>query len=311
MSLGDSMAWLNFGSQHRSAQSLYKRWFAGSDADTDARRPSEDGFHADAVLDMTGVLRGPPSSASDDEMLRLAALGRMTTGIVHDFGNLLQIATSAIRLMELGMNQSCRSDLKPLMQGALASIARASDLSRQILMFSRKEEPYEEIVFVATVLAGLRGPMTWMLGPEINVEFDLDDNIPGIFCDCREFENAILNLVINAKDAMPDGGNLRIECCCEDDMRDHGMGWMSGRTLVLRVIDNGEGMSEETAKTAFRQNYTTKSRERGNGLGLARVSDFVRRAGGSATIASVIGSGTTVVLRFPVAEDSGASDWAT
>jgi signal transduction histidine kinase len=300
--MSDTMTWFNFG-KRRNVRSLHDRWFGRGDASANERGQSEGAWHADAALDMSGLLRRPPSSGADDELLRLAALGRMTTGIVHDFGNLLQVATSAIRLMELGMNQPTRTDLKPLMQGALASINRAAGLSRQILMLSRRREASEEIVFVDTALAGLRGPLVWMLGSQISIEFDFDDDIPGIFCDCCEFENVILNLVINAKDAMADGGRLRIECRCEDVLSDFLIERPCDRSLVLRVTDNGEGMSETTAKNAFRPCYTTKPRERGNGLGLAMVSDFMRRAGGSAAIESVAGSGTTVVLRFPLAQD--------
>ena len=167
-------------------------------------------------------------------------------------------------------------------------------------MFSGRREACEEIVFIDAALAAIRGPIIWILGPQIGIEFDLDDDLPGFFCDRQEFENAVFNLVINARDAMPDGGCLRIECRCENANGDYGIESPARQTLVLRVIDNGEGMSQMTARSAFTAFYTTKPSERGNGLGLAMVSDFMRRAGGSADIESVIGAGTTVVLRFPV-----------
>jgi len=298
----------SFGNQHPNVWSLYKRWFASDNGGAGEQRAIAGAAKSDATLDMTGLFRVSPSSASDNELLRLAALGRMTTGIVHDFGNLLQVATSAIRLMESGMDQPDPASLWPLVRGVSASIDRAASLSRQILMFSRAREVCEEVIFVEPALAAIKTPITWMLGPEVKVEFKLDDDLPGIFCDCREFENAILNLVINAKDAMPSGGRLRIECFCETAMNAYAHEGAPGRTLVLRVTDNGEGMSPVTAGNAFKAYYTTKTCERGNGLGLAMVSDFMRRAGGSAKIESELGSGTTVVLRFPVAQEWNAPD---
>ncbi|MEI9989871.1 MAG: ATP-binding protein [Rhizomicrobium sp.] len=140
-------------------------------------------------------------------------------------------------------------------------------------------------------LGALEQPIRWMAGDAIRVELDLDGDLPPVFCDVREFENAVLNLVVNAREAMPEGGELCIAASrggLEDDA-----------IVILRVTDTGRGMSPETAKRAFQPRFTTKAIGRGNGLGLAMVADFVRRVGGSAQIESTPRQGTSIVLRIP------------
>jgi len=123
------------------------------------------------------------------------------------------------------------------------------------------------------------------------VELDLDQDLPAVFCCALEFESVVLNLVINAKDAMPNGGVLRVAAYCGD--------FDDGTTVVVRVTDTGCGMSAETARRAFQPLFTTKPVGRGTGLGLAMVSEFARRVGGSVQIESVVNCGTSVILRLP------------
>ncbi len=228
---------------------------------------------------------------TDQEVVRLAALGLMATGIVHDFGNLMQIVTSAIHLIERNLDQPETLDIRAFTQGALASVDRATALSRQILGFSHAEDTIEEIVYLDFALAAIEKPICWMAGQSIRVELILGDDLSPVFCNVREFENAVLNLVINAKDAMPDGGRLRIET--------YRAGSENAPIVVLRVTDTGCGMSPQTAKHAFQPFFTTKPAGRGNGLGLAMVGEFVRRVGGSVQIESAVTQGTSVVLRLP------------
>jgi two-component system NtrC family sensor kinase len=233
----------------------------------------------------------PRHGRPESDMIRLAAAGLMTSGIVHDFGNLLQVVSSAIRLIEKKLDRPALLDVAPFIDGALRSVDRANALSRQLLGDSRQENKLEEAVCLESVLAAMRPAICWAAGPDIRVELALDGEVPAVFCCAREFESAVLNLVINAKDAMPNGGVLRIAV---------GRGSFDGSsTVVVRVTDTGCGMSAETARRAFQPLFTTKPPGRGTGLGLAMVSNFARRAGGSVQIESAANCGTSVFLRLP------------
>ena len=232
-------------------------------------------------------LRGRPEA----EMVRLAAAGLMTSGIVHDFRNVMQVVSSAMRLIEKNLDRPALLDVAPFINGALQSVDRANALSRQLLGVSREESAPEEAVCLESVLAAMRLPICWSAGPDIRVELALDGDAPAVFCCAREFESVILNLVINAKDAMPNGGGLRIAV--------YRGSFDDGATVVVRVTDTGCGMSPEIAKRAFRPLFTTKPAGRGTGLGLAMVSEFARRVGGSVQIESAANCGTSVILRLP------------
>jgi len=137
----------------------------------------------------------------------------------------------------------------------------------------------------------MRLPICWSAGVDVRVERALDGDVPAVFCCAREFESVVLNLVINAKDAMPNGGVLRIAA--------HRGNFDDGATVVVRVTDTGCGMSAETAKRAFRPLFTTKPAGRGTGLVLAMACEFARRLGGSVQIESAVNCGTSVILRLP------------
>jgi signal transduction histidine kinase len=233
-------------------------------------------------------LRHPRPEA---DMVRLAALGLMTSGIAHDFRNLLQVVGSAIHLIEKKLDRTALGTVAPLINGALQSVDHATVLSGQLLGVSRKEIVFDEAVHLESVLTAMKLPVCWVTGPQIRVELDLGEDLPAVFCCAREFESVILNLVINAKDAMPDGGFLCLAVHCGD--------FDDGATVIVRVTDSGCGMSAETAKRAFQPLFTTKPVGRGTGLGLAMVSEFARRVGGSVQIESAENFGTSVILRLP------------
>ncbi len=235
------------------------------------------------------------SGRLESEMVRLAALGFMTSGVVHDFRNLMQVVNSAINLIEQKLDQRTLASVAPYINGALQSVGRADVLSRQLLGVARKEDAYAEAVNLEFVLSAMELPISWTVGPEIEVELHLEKNLPAVFCSAQEFESVVLNLVINAKDAMPRGGTLRVSVQKSD--------FGSGPTVVVRVTDTGCGMSAETVKHAFQPLFTTKPAGRGTGLGLAMVSDFMLRTGGSAQIESVANYGTSIILRFPACHD--------
>jgi signal transduction histidine kinase len=227
----------------------------------------------------------------ESDVVRLAALGLMTSGIVHDFRNLMQVVSSAIHLIEQKLDQPALLDVAPFINGALQSVDRASALSRQLLGVSRKDNVVDEVVYLESVLTAMKLPICWAAGPDVRVGLDLDQDLPPVFCCAREFESVVLNLVINAKDAMPNGGAVRVAV--------YRGNFDDGAIVVVRVTDTGCGMSAETARRAFQPLFTTKPPGRGTGLGLAMVSDFARRVGGSVQIESAANCGTSVILRLP------------
>jgi two-component system, NtrC family, sensor kinase len=237
----------------------------------------------------------PRHGRQESDMVRLAAVGLMASGIVHDFGNLMQVVSSAVRLIEQKLDPSALFDVSPFINGALRSLERANALSKQLLGVSREESAHEEAICLESVLAAMRLPICWSVGADVRVELALNEDVPAVFCCAREFESVVLNLVVNAKDAMPNGGVLRIAAyrsSFDDDT-----------TAVVRVTDTGCGMSAETAKRAFRPLFTTKPVGRGTGLGLAIVNDFAHRVGGSVQIESAENCGTSVTLRLPACRD--------
>lgn len=232
-------------------------------------------------------LSRPPHGREDGDTIRLAAL--MASGVVHDFGNLMQVISSSIRLIEQKLDRAALANVGPLIQGASQSIERAIVLSRQILGMSRPDRVSEDVVCIKSALASIKHPVCWMAGPDICVELTVEDDLPAVFCCVRQFERAVLNLVINARHAMPNGGDLRISAR---------RGVFKDRAIVvLCVTDTGCGMSPETAKRAAQPFFTTKGR--GHGLGLAMVNEFARRAGGSVQIESAVNRGTSITLRLP------------
>jgi signal transduction histidine kinase len=232
----------------------------------------------------------PRSVRPEGDMVRLAALGLMASGVVHDLRNLMQVVSSAVHLIEQKLDQPTRMSVAPFISGALQSVDRATALSRQLLGVSRKDIAPDEAVYLDSVLSSMSLPIGWAAGPDIRVELDLEEGLAPVFCSAPEFENVVLNLVINAKDAMPNGGTLRVACRGNFD---------DGATVVVRVTDTGCGMSAETAERACQPLFTTKPPGDGTGLGLAMVSEFARRAGGSVQIESAANCGTAVILRLP------------
>ena len=224
-----------------------------------------------------------PFASADD--LRLAALGLMSAGLAHDLGDHLQVVASAVRMLDRQAHCDDASSQGSMVRSALTAIERASLLARRIYALSTSSDN-AEITSLNAVILNLIDTLMLVAGPSVVVEARLCPRAPLILCDGRELENVILNLAINARDAMPAGGQLTLST----DLGD-------GRAFV-RVEDTGRGMTQEVLQHAFEPFFTTKA-SHGTGLGLATVSDFVRRAGGSAKIETAPGAGTCVVLSLP------------
>jgi signal transduction histidine kinase/CheY-like chemotaxis protein len=234
--------------------------------------------------------------AAAEEALRqsqkLEALGQLTGGIAHDFNNLLQAIHGAFELI-----LSRASDERTVRRWAsngLEAADRGASLTRQLLAFSRQQKLETKPVAVKGVLDRMADLMARALGPKVELVFDLDEGPGVVMSDSTQLELAVMNLAVNARDAMPNGGRVTIRTR-ELDVKDDAV-LTPGRYLELQVIDTGEGMSPQVMRRAFDPFFTTKAVGKGTGLGLAQVYGLARQAGGDARISSTQSEGTTVTL---------------
>ena len=229
---------------------------------------------------------------------RLATLGLMTAGVVHDLRNHLQVAAAAVRRLEQRAALSDCDDLHLSAAGALDALHRATTLSRRILAFSHDEGSAAQLVDLNDVLTTMADPLRWTAGPGVRLHLELNCESAVVACDPQAFENAILNLVVNARDALPDEGNIVIAVRSEP----------VSRSVLVAVSDDGTGMDADIAERVFEPFFSTKRSREAAGLGMSLVADFARRNGGEARLESRPGLGTTVVLRIPEAASSNETD---
>ena len=225
--------------------------------------------------------------------LRLEALGLMTAGIVHDLGNIIQILSGTVDVLDQHPTIKATKALQPTIDRAVTSLERARALIKQVLSFACENAGERESVDLAICLAALERLLRWIGKSQMRIEIQVAADMPPVFCNRWNLENAILNLALNARDAMPEGGVLSLMA-----VPSLHRGVMAG--VALRVSDTGCGMSPETVGRAFDPFFTTKTGARGSGLGLTMVRRFAQDAGGNVTIESEPGLGTTVTLQLPL-----------
>ena len=231
-------------------------------------------------------------TAADRDHLRLTALGLMTAGIVHDVGNMIQVLSSAVRILESHPSIGTTAALRPVIAGASAAIEGATDLIRQLAGFARGTEEAIQDVDIAQCFAGLERLLRWIMRGQVSLEIHVDGPVPRVRCHRRSLENAILNLVLNARDATPAGGVIVVSAAVETST-------VPVPDVVIKVTDNGAGMAPDVMAKAFDPFFTTKAGLRGSGLGLAMVRHFAQLAGGSVALQSTVGKGTEVALQLP------------
>ncbi|MEH6404779.1 MAG: PAS-domain containing protein [Sneathiella sp.] len=230
---------------------------------------------------------------------KMEAVGQLTGGIAHDFNNILGIIQGNLELLlEATQDEVSLHYIKNAQKG----IDRGGDITRKLLGFSRKDAGKIVTVSVNASLVNLKALIARSLTAYINVETNLYEDLWPISIDTGDFEDAILNLSLNARDAMPDGGSLIIETqnkyLDDDELKHHG-GGHSGEFAMVSVSDTGIGMDEGTKERVFEPFYTTKEHGKGTGLGLSMVYGFVQRSGGHLNIYSELGKGTTIRMFFP------------
>jgi PAS domain S-box-containing protein len=248
------------------------------------------------VYDVTARLRDQDRLRRAEEALRhsqkLESLGQLTGGVAHDFNNLLAVFASGLQILERSTSDAQRQRVFDAMR---RSVARGTGLTRHLLAFSRRRPVNPESIDVGTQLLGMGPMLDASLGGHIHVEMQLDDELWPIEVDAGEMELAMLNLCLNARDAMTGGGLITVTAANvpDGDDRNH------GGFVRICVSDTGSGMTPEVAARAFEPFFTTKDVSKGSGLGLPQVYGFAQQSGGRVTIESTAGAGTTVTLLLP------------
>jgi PAS domain S-box-containing protein len=227
---------------------------------------------------------------------KMEAVGQLTGGIAHDFNNLLTSIIGSIDVVERGGGITAEEPRR-LLGIAKRSAERGASLTQRLLAFSRRQALDPRQTDVNRLVAGMSELLHRTLGEDIGIETVLAGGIWRTFVDPNQLENALLNLAINARDAMPDGGKLTIETgntYLDDDYAAMNAEVAAGQYVLIAVSDTGEGMPEAVISRAFEPFYTTKPEGKGTGLGLSQVYGFVKQTGGHVKIYSEPGHGTTV-----------------
>jgi signal transduction histidine kinase/CheY-like chemotaxis protein len=242
--------------------------------------------------------------ASEEQLrqaLKMEAVGQLTGGLAHDFNNLLTAIRGGLELMGIRLSQGRVSELNRYLIAASSSVDRAASLTHRLLAFSRRQTLSPKPTAINRLIANMEDMIRRSIGPSIQLEIVGAGGLWLAKCDPNQLENALLNLCLNARDAMPNGGTLTVETtnASLDTAVSRTRGVPRGQFVVLCVTDNGTGMPPEVVSRVFEPFYTTKPIGEGTGLGLSMVYGFARQSGGEARIYSEVGRGTTVKLYLP------------
>lgn len=231
---------------------------------------------------------------------KLEAIGQLTGGVAHDFNNLLQVISGNLQLLSKDIAGNVRAEMR--VQNALGSVARGSKLASQLLAFARRQPLEPRVVNVGRLIKGMDEMLRRALGGEIEVETVVAGGLWNSLIDPDQLENAVLNLAINARDAMNGEGRLTIEASnafLDDEyVRQHDE-LSAGQYVMIAVTDTGTGIPPDILERVYEPFFTTKTEDKGTGLGLAMVYGFLKQSGGHVKIYSEVGAGTTVKLYFP------------
>jgi PAS domain S-box-containing protein len=257
------------------------------------------------LLGFAKVTRDMTEKRAAEERLRLAqkmeAIGQLTGGVAHDFNNLLTVIGGNLETLQRRLADREDQPLLRLANSATRASSRAAALTHQLLAFSRRQALEPKPVSTNTLISGMSDMLRRALPESILIETVLAGGVWPIFVDANQLENSLLNLAVNARDAMPDGGKLTIEAANVylDDAYGAAADVPPGQYVGIFVSDSGCGMAEDVVSKAFDPFFTTKEVGQGTGLGLSQVYGFVRQSGGHARIYSEIGAGTTIKIYLP------------
>ena len=230
---------------------------------------------------------------------KLDAIGQVTGGVAHDFNNLLMVVLSSLELLRRRLGDDARA--ATLIENALRAAQRGASLTQRMLAFARRQDLNPEPVDIAETVRGLSDLLQRSVGPTVTIETRFPEALKPVRVDQNQFELVLLNLTVNARDAMPHGGEIVISAI-EERVDQATPKLAPGAYVCTRVSDNGEGMDEETLQRATEPFFTTKGVGKGTGLGLSMVEGLASQSGGQFLLRSRPGEGTTAELWLPVAQ---------
>ncbi|TCR90651.1 hypothetical protein EV561_10339 [Rhizobium sp. BK376] len=231
---------------------------------------------------------------------KMEALGQLTGGVAHDFNNLLQVVSGNLQLLSQDVSDNARAQRR--VENALAGVSRGSKLASQLLAFGRRQPLDPRVVNIGRLVSGFEDMLRRTLGESIEIETVRSGGLWNALVDPTQVENALLNLAINARDAMDAGGKLTIEvgnAYLDDNYARQHDEVLAGQYVMLAITDTGSGMPPDVVDKVFDPFFSTKPVGKGTGLGLSMVYGFVKQSGGHVKIYSEVGQGTTVKLYFP------------
>jgi len=232
---------------------------------------------------------------------KMEAVGQLTGGLAHDFNNLLAGVIGSLELLSVRLDQGRTDDLQRYIRSALTSATRATALTHRLLAFSRRQTLDPSPTDLNALIEGMMELLQRTIGPMVSYSTRLSDGLWLTLCDTNQLENALLNLTINARDAMPDGGELTLisENMRLDEPLAQEIGLQPGEYIALGVRDTGVGIPPEKLGYVFDPFYTTKPLGEGTGLGLSMVYGFAKQSGGGVRIESTVGEGTSAWIYLP------------
>ncbi len=239
---------------------------------------------------------------------KIEAIGQLTGGVAHDFNNLLMAIMSGLTLLRKRLPED-DAQITRLIDNSMQAADRGAALTQRMLAFARRQELKTERIDVPALVADMRGLLERTIGPSWRIDVDFPDHLPAVSADVNQLEMALVNLAVNARDAMPDGGRIGIDGI-EQEVIGEVRGLSSGRYVRMTVRDTGTGMDADTLARATEPFFTTKGVGKGTGLGLSMIHGFARQNGGMLEIESKPGEGTRAHIWLPVAAD-GARAAAT
>ncbi|WP_236960160.1 CHASE3 domain-containing protein [Methylobacterium durans] len=273
--------------------------------DAAARNRRIAGAHRELTGAHEALLRASVARERLEDQLRqsqkMEAMGQLTGGLAHDFNNMLAIIMGNLNLLKRRIERG-EGRLETYVQQALDGGARAATLTHRLLAFARKQPLSPEAIDCNRLVPGMSEILRRTLGERVRVETVLAGGLWTTRADANQLENALLNLAVNARDAMPEGGHLTIETAnahLDDAYAQAHPGIPAGQYVLIAVSDTGSGMSQEIATRAFDPFFTTKAVGQGTGLGLSQVYGFVRQTGGHVKIYTEAGRGTSVKIYLP------------
>jgi signal transduction histidine kinase len=259
------------------------------------------------VRNMTARRRAEAALRSSEERLRasqkLEAIGRLAGGVAHDFNNLLTVVLGRLQLLHKA--RTLGGDERAHVEEALDATSHAVSIARQLLTLSRRETSRVSVFTLPEIIAPMQEMVRRMAGEHLELVLSLDDAAGAVRADPAQVEQIVLNLVLNARDAMPDGGTLILsvrEIALDEAQAEQRDGARPGPYVVLSVSDTGCGMTAEVVEHLFEPFFTTKDPGAGTGLGLATVHGIMQQSGGHVVVRSEIDVGSTFELCFPRAE---------